>query len=116
VLGWSDFEKKNITNWYEPATNLMHIAPEMIKSRDKTNLCVVKDQFVFAISGYKSHIYPIDNFMLDISSTSCWVPRIGTLVKRINFGIGVLDNCIYAVSHANILLILCYKYYIFILY
>ncbi|XP_060849312.1 ring canal kelch homolog isoform X2 [Rhopalosiphum padi] len=102
VLGWSDFEKKNITNWYEPATNLMHIAPKMIKSRDKASLCVVKDQFVFAISGYKSHLLPKDNFMLDISSSSCWVRRIGTLVSRINFGIGVLDNCIYAIGGNDI--------------
>ncbi|XP_060849313.1 ring canal kelch homolog isoform X3 [Rhopalosiphum padi] len=108
VLGWSDFEKKNITNWYEPATNLMHIAPKMIKSRDKASLCVVKDQFVFAISGYKSHLLPKDNFMLDISSSSCWVRRIGTLVSRINFGIGVLDNCIYAIGGLNLKSVECY--------
>jgi len=48
--------------------------------------------------------------MLDVSSqTLCWVPKIELSVSRQNLGVGALDNCIYAVSYANILLILYYK-------
>jgi kelch-like protein 2/3 len=89
----------------------------MIKSRNYAGLCVVKDHFVFAIGGVK--FYGCNGYtgnsinsveMLDVSSSSLrWVFKADMLVSRKSFGIGVLDNCIYAVSHVNILLILCYK-------
>jgi hypothetical protein len=100
----------------------MHITPKMIEFCKEVGLCVVKDQFVFVMGGFEFFYDGFKNDyrilrsvkMLDVSSSSlCWVSKADMLVSRKSFGIGVLDNCIYAVSHVNILLILCYKYYMF---
>jgi len=117
VLGRCTSAETSITYWYEPATNLICYAPKMIESRNYAGLCVVKDHFVFAIGGVK--LYGCSGYtgnsiisveMLDVSSSSlCWVSKADMLVNRNCFGIGVLNNCIYAVSNANILVILCYK-------
>jgi len=123
VLGCSISTQTSIANWYDPATNLMHIAPEMIEYRDSAELCVVKENFVFAIGVVRAHspfawhqaISKSSVEMLDVSSSSLlWVPipKVRLLFNQKSFGVGVLDNCIYVVSHANILLILCYKFYI----
>jgi len=115
VLSWSDSAKKSIINWYDSATNRLHFAPELIESRGLAGLCAVKDQFVFAMGGVQSYDRRQFNSrcsieMLDVSSSSLrWVSKVRSLVIRKSFGIGILDNCIYAVSNANILVILCYK-------
>lgn len=42
--------------------------------------------------------------MLDVSSLSrCWITMMGMLVSREGFGVGMLDNCLYAASHTNTL-------------
>jgi hypothetical protein len=115
VLGLSQSAKTSITNWYDPATNLMHIAPKMIVSRNEAGLCVVIDRFVFAMGGVDLSDRCQLNVkcsveMLDVSSSSLlWIPKVSLLVSRKAFGVGVLDNSIYAVSHANKLVILCFK-------
>uniref|UniRef100_A0A2S2NRN3 Ring canal kelch n=1 Tax=Schizaphis graminum TaxID=13262 RepID=A0A2S2NRN3_SCHGA len=107
VLGWSDSAETSITNWYDPAINLMHIAPKMIQSRNEAGLCVVKDHFVFAIGGVYSYGYSDHSEssveMLDVSSSSlCWVSKVSLLVGRKAFGVGVLYNCIYAIGGQDI--------------
>ncbi|XP_026808340.1 ring canal kelch homolog [Rhopalosiphum maidis] len=107
VLGWSVIELKSVISWYDPATNLLRIAPKMIESYKGFGLCVVKDQFVFIMGGieyfYNGHKYTYRLMrsvkMLDMSSSSlCWVSKVDMLVSRKSFGIGVLDNCIYAIG------------------
>jgi len=63
-------------------------------------LTVINDQFVLAMDG----VYLGSNCqlveMLDVSSQSpCWIPMMNMLVNRTFFGVGLLDNCVYAVSH-----------------
>ncbi|XP_026808341.1 LOW QUALITY PROTEIN: ring canal kelch homolog [Rhopalosiphum maidis] len=103
VFGWSPSAETSITYWYEPGTNLMCFAPKMIESRNDAGLCVVKDHFVFAIGGVNLYGYTGNSEnsveMLDVSSSSlCWVSKANMLVNRNCFGIGVLDNCIYAIG------------------
>uniref|UniRef100_A0A2S2NAH7 Ring canal kelch n=1 Tax=Schizaphis graminum TaxID=13262 RepID=A0A2S2NAH7_SCHGA len=83
----------------------MHTAPKAIESRDAAGLCVVKDQFVFAIGGVDYLRNKINNGlkssveMLDVSSSFlCWIPKVHMLGSRKCFGVGVLNNCIYAIG------------------
>jgi len=102
-LSWSTTTSTSCINWYDPATNLLQIAPKMTNNCNKVGLCVIKDQFVFAIGGKDDETMTSDFVeMLDVSLKSpCWVPKDKLLVSRSAFGIGILDNCIYAVSYAN---------------
>ncbi|XP_016658900.1 kelch-like protein 2 isoform X1 [Acyrthosiphon pisum] len=119
VFSWSPTTHKSVTNWYDPVTNLWHIAPEINRYCKEcptaAGLCVIKDKLVFSVGSFDNYIMDseylinqrhIDNFarfrsfeMLDVSSrTLCWVPKIELSVSRQNLGVGALDNCIYAVG------------------
>jgi len=74
-------------------------------------LGVIKEQFVLAMGGFHLGSKKQLVEMLDVSSQSpCWIPMMDMLVSRRAFGVGSLDNRIYAVSHTNILYILSYIY------
>ncbi|XP_060870527.1 ring canal kelch protein-like [Metopolophium dirhodum] len=86
------------TEWYDPATNLREKAPGISNCRQLAGLGVIKEQLVFAVGGVdqKSSKSVI---MLDVSQQSpFWVPMVDMLVRRHRLGVGVLDNCIYAVG------------------
>lgn len=63
----------------------------------KSNVGVIRDQFVFAM-GSMNEEYSQSVNMLDVSSPSpSWVPMADMLVKRSDLGVGELNDCIYAV-------------------
>lgn len=109
MLSLSRLPNTLISNRYDPATNVMHIAPELSKVYGTGSPGVLNDQFVFAMGGvHYSQFNSVE--MLDVSSQAqCWVPENKLLVDRKSFGVGVLHNCIYAVSYANLMFVLCYK-------
>eukprot|EP00102_Acyrthosiphon_pisum_P015469 XP_008186033.2 PREDICTED: kelch-like protein 2 [Acyrthosiphon pisum] len=94
----SDTSPKCYTEWYDPVTKLREKAPGMNDCRHTAGLGVIRDQFVFAIGGV-NFLCSQSVTMLDVSSQSpSWVPMADMVVKRERLGIGVLDDCIYAVG------------------
>jgi len=70
-------------------------------------LSVINDQFVLAVGGDNLESKNQHVEMLDVSlKSSSWIPMMDMLVSRTFFGVGSLDNCVYAVSHTNTLHIL----------
>lgn len=95
------------TSWYDPATKLLHKTTEMSMSYGLCALALIKEHLVFALGNSYKNSRSIE--MLDLSSQSpCWISVVNMLVERNYFGVGVIDDCIYAVSYTNILLNLCY--------
>ncbi|XP_029344678.1 kelch-like protein 3 isoform X2 [Acyrthosiphon pisum] len=98
----SDTSPKCYTEWYDPATKLRNIAPGLNDCRRTAGLGVIRDQFVFAVGGVNESSSKSVN-MLDVSSQSpSWVSMADMVVKRGRLGIGVLDDCIYAVGGGDI--------------
>ncbi|XP_003248731.3 ring canal kelch homolog [Acyrthosiphon pisum] len=98
----SDTSPKCYTEWYDPVTKLREKAPGINDCRWDAGLCVVRDQFVFAVGGVNS-LCSQSVTMLDVSSQSpSWVPMADMVVKRGRLGIGVLDDCIYTVGGGDI--------------
>ena len=94
----SDTSPKCYTEWYDPVTKLRGKAPEINDCRLTGGLAVIRDQFVFAVGGVNESSSRSVN-MLDVSSQSpSWVPMADMLESRNELGVGVLDDCIYAVS------------------
>ncbi|XP_050061412.1 kelch-like protein 2 isoform X2 [Aphis gossypii] len=90
--------KKFSTKWYDPATNLYKNAVEMNDCPMISNICVIRDQFVFAM-GNVNGISSSSVSMLDVSSPSpCWVPMADMLIERKYLGVGELNDCIYAIG------------------
>jgi len=109
VLNWCSSKNKCITSWYDPATNQVQIASEKTNFCQSSNLCVVKDQFMFVVNGEWQSVE-----MLDTSLQShCFVRKPDLLTHRPSLRVGVLNNCIYAVGCCIyiILLLICYDYY-----
>eukprot|EP00102_Acyrthosiphon_pisum_P009825 XP_003248658.2 PREDICTED: ring canal kelch protein [Acyrthosiphon pisum] len=94
----SDTSPRCYTEWYDPATKLREKAPGINDGRQKAGLGVIRDQFVFAVGGV-NYSYSQSVSMLDVSSQSpSWVPMADMVVGRELLGVGVLDDCIYAVG------------------
>lgn len=92
------------SKWYDPATNLFKNAVEMNDCPMKTNIGVIRDQFVFAMGGINGKLSSQSVSMLDVSSPSpCWIPMADMLVERNYLGVGELNDCIYAVRIIPIL-------------
>eukprot|EP00102_Acyrthosiphon_pisum_P021201 XP_016658411.1 PREDICTED: ring canal kelch homolog [Acyrthosiphon pisum] len=90
--------QKCYTEWYDPVTKLRKKAPGINDCRKFAGLCVLRDQFVFAVGGVNG-LCSQSVSMLDVSSQSpSWVPMANMVVKRLQLGVGVLDDCIYAVG------------------
>ncbi|XP_029345949.1 ring canal kelch homolog isoform X2 [Acyrthosiphon pisum] len=90
------------TEWYDPKLNQWHFGPKMITSRYAGGLVVVNDNFALYFGGgnYESTFQSAD--ALDVSSESPkWRPTYEMLVKRQWFGVGVINNYIYAVGGYN---------------
>jgi len=100
---YSEKLKKLSTKWYDPATNLFKNAVEINDCPIKSNIGIIRDQFVFAM-GNVNGISSSSVSMLDVSSSSpCWVPMADMLVKRKYLGVGELNDCIYVVRIIPIL-------------
>jgi len=100
MLYWYQ-DKSSVIYWYD---NIWQPAPTMSKCYKYGCLSVIKDQFVLAVGGVYigSKRKPIE--MLDVSLKSPrWIPMMDMLVNRKFFGVGSLDNCVYVVSHTNML-------------
>jgi len=94
----SDTSPKCYTEWYDPATKLRENAPGINDCRKTAGFCVISDQFVFVMGGVNG-LSSKSVSMLDVSSQSpSWMPLIDMLISRKRLGVGVLDDCIYAVS------------------
>lgn len=100
--------------WYDLTTNQWHFGPEMNRCRYSAGLAVLKDNFVCAVGGggyftdicsyYDLSYQSVER--LDLSSQSPrWELTIGMSVKRSSLGVGVIDNCLYAVSYIEILIL-----------
>ncbi|CAI6372690.1 unnamed protein product [Macrosiphum euphorbiae] len=86
------------TEWYDPATKLRENAPGINECRRNAGFGVINDQFVFAVGGVNESMSTSVS-MLDVSSQSpSWVPMADMLFSRMYSGVGVLDDCIYAVG------------------
>jgi len=93
---------KCYTEWYDPTTNLREKAPGINDCCWDAGLGVVGNQFVFVVGGINDSSSK-SVMMLDVSSqTPSWVPMVDMLVSRKRLGVGVVDNCVYAVSFTNI--------------
>lgn len=94
------------TEWYEPNINRWQMGP-MITSRHSAGLAIVKNNSVFVVGGgYSSTSYHCSVDVLNLSSKSpCWEPTVNMSVKRGLLGVGVINNCVYAVSYVEVLLV-----------
>ncbi|XP_016656991.1 kelch-like protein 2 [Acyrthosiphon pisum] len=101
MFGKSDTSPRCYTEWYDPVTKLREKAPGMNNCRQTAGLGVIRDQFVFAV-GSVNNSSSQSVSMLDVSSQSpSWVPMADLVVKREQLGVGILDDCIYAVGGGN---------------
>ncbi|XP_060870881.1 ring canal kelch homolog [Metopolophium dirhodum] len=98
IFARSKTSPKCSTEWYDPITQVRKDGPEMNDCRMTAGIGVISDQFVFVTGGVnKSSSKSVS--MLDASSqSSTWAPIVDMLVSRNRLGVGVLDNCIYAVG------------------
>eukprot|EP00102_Acyrthosiphon_pisum_P022696 XP_016659906.1 PREDICTED: ring canal kelch homolog isoform X5 [Acyrthosiphon pisum] len=88
---------KCYTSWYDPATKLLHKTKKMNMECELCGLALIKDHLVFAL-GY-NYFYSRSIEMLDLSLQSLqWKPTANMLVDRNRYGVGVLDDRIYAVG------------------
>ncbi|XP_060870648.1 kelch-like protein 2 [Metopolophium dirhodum] len=98
----SDKSPKCYTEWYDPATKLRKSAPGLNDCRQLAGLGVIRDQFVFAV-GDVNNLCSQSVSILDVSLQSpSWVPMANMVVKRQRLGVGVLDDCIYAIGGGNL--------------
>eukprot|EP00102_Acyrthosiphon_pisum_P027562 XP_016664772.1 PREDICTED: kelch-like protein 2 [Acyrthosiphon pisum] len=98
MFNYSLKSPKCYTEWYDPATKLREKAPGLNDDRLSTGLGVIRDKFVFIMGGVNISSSK-SVCMLDVSSQSpSWVPMADMIVKRNLLGVGVLDDCIYAIG------------------
>jgi len=85
-------------NWYDPTTNLWKRALGMRDGYWPVHIGLLTDKFVFAIgSNYLPRARSVQ--MIDLSSESFrWESLDNMIVDRTHFQIGVLNDCVYAVS------------------
>ncbi|XP_029347670.1 ring canal kelch homolog isoform X2 [Acyrthosiphon pisum] len=94
----SDTSPKCYTEWYDPATKVRGNAPGINDCRDTAGFGVISDQYVFVVGGV-NELSSKSVSMLDVSSQSpSWLPLIEMLVSRRLLGVGILNDCIYAVG------------------
>ncbi|XP_029341383.1 kelch-like protein 3 [Acyrthosiphon pisum] len=102
VIGGIDPELCKRTVWYDPIMDRWHFGPELITSRPSAGLATVKDNLVFAVGGTVNYWSSRSVDMLDLSSESpCWKPTVQMLNERQCFGVGVINDNLYAVGGFN---------------
>ncbi|XP_060870638.1 ring canal kelch homolog isoform X2 [Metopolophium dirhodum] len=93
-----EISPKCYTEWYDPATQLRENAPGINDCRKTAGFGVISDQFVFVMGGVNGSSSKSVS-MLDVFSQSpSWIQMVDMEVKRKDLGVGVLDDCIYAVG------------------
>jgi len=97
-LDWPESMKKCNINWYDPATNLWKRAPDMRDGCWPIHIGLLTDKYAFAISrNYLPRTRSVQ--MIDLSSESFrWEALDSMIVDRTYFQVGVINNCVYAVS------------------
>jgi len=88
------------TELYDPKNSQWYFGPIMITCRDGAGLAVLDDHFVFAMGGHSigSIVQSVD--VLDLFlEPPCWKPTVAMSVKRTEFGVGVINSNLYAVSY-----------------
>ena len=103
---WSESMKKCSINWYDYETNTWQTILDM--TEQPAHLALISNQFVFAVGSYNLISQSVKMFDLSLQTPS-WLSLVNMLVGRRHFGVGVLNNCVYAVSSINILANLYYK-------
>jgi len=92
--------RKCYTSWYDPATKLLQKTIVMNMSYEICALALIREHLVIALGNSYFNDRAIE--MLDLSSQSLqWKSTVNMLVERNSFGVGVLDDRIYAVSYNN---------------
>jgi len=103
VVGGSGNIASGSTEWYDSKINRWKFGPKMLTPITAAGVAVLKDNLVFALGGnsLESPLKSVD--VLDLSSESaCWKSAVDMLVTRKQLGVGVLNNCLYAVSYVEI--------------
>lgn len=102
VVGGDTYEDGN-TVWYDPKMNRWHILHETIPCRNGCGVAVVNDYLVFAMGGFDDDLSTFRSVdLLDLSLESpCWKPSVDMLTDRSSFGVGVINNCVYAIGGSN---------------
>ncbi|XP_060850673.1 ring canal kelch homolog isoform X2 [Rhopalosiphum padi] len=99
VLCFSLTMKKYCLNWYDPVTKEWQIPIKINKRYSPCALALLKEHFVI-ILGDECGSKSVE--MLDLSSNSyCWVSMVDMLVSRESLGVGVVDNCLYAIGGSD---------------
>ncbi|XP_029344894.1 kelch-like protein 2 isoform X2 [Acyrthosiphon pisum] len=94
----------NTTEWYDPKINQWQPGPKMFLPLEAPGLAVANDNCVFLMGGNSGQNSETSKLVhwLDLSSESPhWRPTNNMLVKRQDFGVGVIDNHIYAIGGAD---------------
>jgi len=88
--------KKYCINWYDPETNVWQTPLKINKRYSPCALALLKDHFVVVLGDeYGSSRVEV----LDLSSKAYrWISMVDMLVSRECLGVGVIDNCLYAVN------------------
>ncbi|XP_001943576.1 ring canal kelch homolog isoform X2 [Acyrthosiphon pisum] len=88
------------TSWYDPTTKLLHKIKKLKMGYEVCALALIKNHLVFALSCQDMNLRSVK--MLDLCSRSLqWKPNVDMLVDRGSFGVGVIDDRIYAVGGDN---------------
>ncbi|XP_016658264.1 ring canal kelch homolog isoform X1 [Acyrthosiphon pisum] len=98
VLGRSESTNNFSINWYDPTTNIWQRALDMRKGWLPVHLALIANQFVFGVGSSNTKNSECVK-MLDLhSQTSSWLPMDDMSIGRMGLGVGVLNNCVYAVG------------------
>lgn len=105
MLGYTSHTRHRspVLNWYYPDIGVWQMAPKINKFFEPSALAVLRSEYIFALNNYSRSVK-----ILNINSKSLSWTSTNMLVSRQRFGVGVLNDCLYAVSYANILLIKSY--------
>ncbi|KAL4127305.1 hypothetical protein QTP88_011481 [Uroleucon formosanum] len=86
-----------VTHWYYPTINVWQSAPKIQNCHRLSILTVVKNQYIFSLGREGTPIQVLDF----TSQSSNWKLIPDMLVDRVDYGVGVLDNCIYVIGGFN---------------
>jgi len=103
VIGGLGIEASGSTEWYDSKINRWQFGPKIIPLCTYASVAVLKDNFLFALvdNSSLSILQSVD--ALDLSSESlCWNSSVNMLVTRTEFGVGVINNYLYAVSFVEL--------------
>eukprot|EP00102_Acyrthosiphon_pisum_P022702 XP_016659912.1 PREDICTED: ring canal kelch homolog [Acyrthosiphon pisum] len=85
------------TSWYDPTTKLLHKIKKLKMAYEVCALALIKNHLVFALSSQDINLRTVK--MLDLCLRPLqWKPNVDMLVDRNIFGVGVIDDRIYAVG------------------